>query len=359
VKLSLGKASVVLLALFLVSDGLTRLMPLGWFSFRGWEPLAAAREPSGPFARDEVFDSTSAFGDLASFAADARLRVYRRETFTTDAFGFRRGWEPETPTPPVGIVTGDSFAVGSSLSDHETLSSQLARRLGRPVYNAGGARAASLGDLLAIRERLKMTRGWVLLVHLERAALPDETSFDGNLYSSAPARSPGQRLWDLAQTSRLEILFGRLHRDFIAPPSRNAHDTWVGVLPNGTRMLFYSGDEATSFVTRDVSKQGFSTLARRLAEAGLELVVLLVPNKLTVYGPMAGRTAGVGALSALEARLKADGVRVLNLEGPMVSAARERLPRGELLYWQDDTHWNAHGVALAAELVEPLLPVTP
>ncbi len=89
-------------------------------------------------------------------------------------------------------------------------------------------------------------------------------------------------------------------------------------------------------------------------ERGMELVVVLIPEKEQVYrhalpaqfnppeDPLPPST-----LWTVEQELKARNIRVVNMLAPF----REAFQRGERLYWQDDTHWNPHGVQMAAEHV--------
>ena len=102
-------------------------------------------------------------------------------------------------------------------------------------------------------------------------------------------------------------------------------------------------------------------VARGLRERGMELVVLLVPEKEQVHAdalPAAHRQAlarGPDLLAAIAAGLAAEGVPVINL----LPVFQEATASGQRLYWRDDTHWNDAGIQRAAEelwrKVEPLL----
>src|SRR5207245_6944142 len=91
------------------------------------------------------------------------------------------------------------------------------------------------------------------------------------------------------------------------------------------------------------------------------LLVLLVPGKYTVYRPFLvnQRPVGQGAgdyLDRLERQLREAGIPVLNLTPFLSAEAGRYLERGEYLYWLDDIHWNALGIALAAAAIRARWP---
>jgi hypothetical protein len=55
-----------------------------------------------------------------------------------------------------------------------------------------------------------------------------------------------------------------------------------------------------------------------------------------------------------ELRKELPDISIVNTTPKLQAAAAEALPRGSLLYWPDDTHWNATGVAVAADQVAEL-----
>jgi hypothetical protein len=88
------------------------------------------------------------------------------------------------------------------------------------------------------------------------------------------------------------------------------------------------------------------------ASRGIKLIVLLIPDKEDVYRELLPEDFGNGfdsvpVLNVVEEGLRQGGVEVVNLLTSFNAAAQA----GELLYWTDDTHWNPHGVKLAAHQV--------
>ena len=86
---------------------------------------------------------------------------------------------------------------------------------------------------------------------------------------------------------------------------------------------------------------------------GFSYMVVLVPNKSTVYGDLLLTESPYVKTDTLanqaEVLLRQNGVAVLNLTDPMKCAARKMLPQKRYLWWRDDTHWNRYGVQVAAQ----------
>ena len=89
-----------------------------------------------------------------------------------------------------------------------------------------------------------------------------------------------------------------------------------------------------------------------MARRNLQLVVLLVPDKYTVYGPLLegnpGDLGGERLLAAIAQELRKTDIPVVNLTQKFRVSAAEALSRNEYIYWRDDTHWNPLGIKLAA-----------
>jgi len=62
-------------------------------------------------------------------------------------------------------------------------------------------------------------------------------------------------------------------------------------------------------------------------------------------------------LNRLERALRAMGVPVLNLTPLLSAEAARQLKHGRYLYWPDDVHWNARGIALAAAAIQETWPL--
>jgi len=336
---------------------------LDWLAFRTWEAAVSVECPSGigPFEPDQVYRKDRAYGDLANLGNMADMRQYRREEFTVDRFGFRND-RPLKDAHPVGFVIGDSFTAGAGISDDDTLPEQLTRDAGGFFYNAG----AVTGDLAkaeVVSSTLHLSKGTVVYELLERTAR--------NGPSSLEARKPdcAEQFWASTKVARAATLFASDHspgvllsRKFVKAvendywqPNPYRLEVARRKLQNGQEVLFYRYDMRP---LRDEQKlttewrSYFEDLRQRMARRNLQLVVLVVPDKYTVYGPLLeerpGDFGGERLLAAIEQELRKTDIPVVNLTQKFRAAAAEVLSRNQYIYWRDDTHWNPLGIKLAA-----------
>jgi len=367
----LGYVIPRLLAVVCLVDIGLRFMSIDPFTFRAWEALLRDRPPGAAFEPNRRYYNARSYGDLAALGNFPELRQYRPEQFTTDALGFRNA--PEILDEEVGaILAGDSFAVGSGVSDDETLSSRLGALMGCPVYNAGSDAGRVVPDeILALARRLHLRRRLVIRLYTEGASVPALPTRREMLTSRLVDRTPAEvralagRLRGLITVSPLRSLSGRAWKavdDGRILPNRYAANVVRATLYNGDTMLFQAA-QVTSFYRRpDLSLDYWKWLRDDLEQAGVDLVVVLVPGKYAVYRPFlvrqppAGRGAG-DYLDRLERALQVMGVPVLNLAPFLKAEVARHLERGEYLYWLDDIHWNARGIALAAAAIREQWPL--
>lgn len=82
--------------------------------------------------------------------------------------------------------------------------------------------------------------------------------------------------------------------------------------------------------------------------------VFFIPTKYRVYAPLLPQPGDrvmaepAPAFTATRAYFDPLGVPVVDLTPGLRQAAAEALPRGEWVYWRDDSHWNALGAKTAA-----------
>src|SRR5208282_5162818 len=170
---SIGHLLPRLMLLFFVLDLVLRFVPLDPLTFRAWEAMLRHYPNAvGPFIPSKHYHRDNSYGGVASIGNLPSLRQYHSVDFTTDAFGFHN--PPALAQPnPVGIVIGDSFAVGSELPEDQSLSAQLTERFGGYFYNAGSQQPLHLRSLEAAAQRLGLRHGLVIFEFLEARALQD------------------------------------------------------------------------------------------------------------------------------------------------------------------------------------------
>jgi hypothetical protein len=405
-----GQCIPVLMILTLVAEAGARFLPLASVSNRGtWEavlrystandvaiggpgqrPGLAGRiertiDPKDPrqgsFEINLHVENRRAYGTLASVGNVPAYRQYHVEDFTSDEFGFRNPPQQSGNRAPDALILGTSYIAQPGVIDEETLPEQLAARSGLRVSNGGtsGGDPEVFSDFLGFirraARRLGMTRGLVILDYKSGEmdfVIPREMP---NSAGSAPlpmAAGPvadatrpwaaGVRRWLVL--SRLKILAQRAYKslqDDWFLPNIYAKKLLYGRLPHGETMLFFP------YVTKprpesaiEIGVKYCKWLGAQLARDGLTLVVLFVPRPVAVYGdlvtPPLPAEAWVRHYGALQAGLEAEGIKVVNPIEALRREARARLDRGDYLYYLDDTHWNAQGIAVTVHEILRVLP---
>ena len=363
---TLGRLLPLLMLVVVAMEFTLRLVPKGVFANRPFEAIGRRLSWDGPFKPNSEFHNPRSFGDLAELGNLPKRRSYHRVDFTTDALGFHN---PASTTDVRwgGILFGDSFTIGGEVPEDKTLPAQLSPLFFGPLYNAGGYLPLDVGRVRQLAERLNVSKGIVLYEFLELRLSeappnkPEETTWRRELVLRALGPRNLNRLEQTLSAifdSRLRLLARKfetlIENDHILP---NGFVSKVveGWFPNGDWMLFlrsriapvpshdFAVNRWVDFICR---------ASRQLRRDGLELVVIIVPDKFTVYGPLLASpsisTTGEVLLSQLEGLLRNNHIPVVNVTPAFRAAAVQLAQNHEYIYWQDDTHWNACGVTIAA-----------
>jgi hypothetical protein len=300
------------------------------------------------------------FGDLARMSGVPAHRRLRKIKFTTDRLGFRNDGFPDSPVDL--IVLGDSFGLGVGTTQAETLAVQLARLRGCRTYNLSfiGSPWHELVRLKTELPHIPVRKGTTVLWLL----------FSGNDLTEKyrpgleVAKPRGALLRALTRyesfrrSSPVRKLIGSLtkHRSSRIIERQS---------PDGLPLLFYRKYiQCLSWTAEDVRahknfprlREVVTEMKRFCSAQGLSLAIAVAPTKPEVYRwilESADAAAPPGGFAKAVADLCSPlGIVCLDLMPPFrAEAKRLDAAAGELLWWHDDTHWNARGHALAAECI--------
>jgi alginate O-acetyltransferase complex protein AlgJ len=158
----------------------------------------------------------------------------------------------------------------------------------------------------------------------------------------------GQWLW----TRLRYLLFRQLH-PWVVPAA--------GEIGGGPMLFFDYHIETLKWTEseRDVPTvvAVIEDVAAICAARGIELIVVLIPEKEEVYRdwiPQAHHPAAgwpPSPLAPLTQKLQQAGIKTVNL----LPVFQQATQSGQVVYWRDDTHWNPEGAGLAAEELSGLL----
>jgi hypothetical protein len=355
-----------LLTVTLGVDLWMRRTPISKIAFRAWEVASYDPTSIGPFQPNLRYFNPRTYGDLANSGDLPEYRAYHPETFTTDNRGFRNPGEPRASRPVRVVLAGDSFSVGSGLSDGETLGEQLAALSGNRVYNAAGK---APWHVLARVLEMQSVRGGTVLLQLSVSNVTanlslEETPMD--LAVRAIEQTLPPKTFDAARAaaisafswlsySPLQISLSRAYRSA-------GRDRWLPpyVVPiemiNGHKMLFFAEESDKPYAVHASDAAYFVQVRDHVRATGNQLVVVMVPPKYRVYRPLmkAGRDL-VSAYVNLAGQLEKAGVSCLDLTPALTHQAADLFAQGQYNYRDDDTHWNAAGARRAAEVIAAFL----
>ncbi len=367
---SIGRVLPRLMFLYFLLDLLLRFVPLDPLTFRAWEAMLRHYPNAvGPFIPDKHYHRDNSYGGVAGIGNLPAFRRYHTVEFTTDAYGFHN--PPALARGnPLGIVVGDSFAVGSELPEGQSLSAQLTQRFGGYFYNAGAPQPLHLRSLEAVAQRLDLHHGLVVFEFLESRALQDPPAAtpDGGRGAAQGFvfRTLGPDWTDRLGTplnqlhaSPLRALSAKLEKkiqdDTILPNSFAAFVIQER-LRNGEPIVFLPAEFKSPSNPQKAADRWaayFAWYSAQLRKDGLDLVVLLVPNRSTIYAPLLAERRDVsGSRATLQdfaAALQNAEVSAVALERRYAQDATALLDQKKYLYFLDDTHWNGNGTAAAAD----------
>ena len=361
-------AAVLLVDLALRLAFAFRFVPIDPLTFRPSDALLAYRPVGATFEPNRHYYNARSYGDVAGIGNLREPREYRPVRFTTDALGYRNA--AHAMNGEIGaILAGDSFAAGVGANDDKTLSSRLSALGPCVVYNAASeARDVVPDRILAAARRLTVRNRLVIRVYAEDAEIPPpRETLLRKLAAQMPEESRGitGRLRGILTVSPLQILSERALRaldDDRILPNGYATNAVKATVSNGDSMAFWTPEVQNFTRRRPVALAYWRWLRDELRKARFDLRVVLVPSKYTVYRPFLvdqapdGREAG-GYLDRLERALRAAGIPVLNLTPLLSAEAARQLKHERYLYWPDDVHWNARGIALAAAAIQETWPL--
>jgi hypothetical protein len=367
---SIGRVLPRLMFFSLLLDLVLRFVPLDPLTFRAWEAMLR-RYPNavGPFIPNKHYHRDNSYGGVAGIGNLPALRHYHSVDFTTDADGFHNP-PALAQGEPIGLVIGDSFAVGSELPEEQSLSAELTHRFGAYFYNAGGPQPLPLRSLRTVAQRLHLHHGMVIFEFLESRALQDPPAA-----TPEGGRGAAQAFFFRAMgadwTDRLGTPLNELHasplralsvklekriQDDTLLPNSFASFVIQERLRNGEPIVFLPAEWQSPSDARKAAKRWaayFAWYSAELRKDGLDLVVLLVPNRTTVYAPLLAQPAEVSrsraTLEDFRDALENVGVDTVPLRNRYVHDARILLDQKKYLYFLDDTHWNGEGTARAAD----------
>ena len=377
-KLRLTRTLVILLIVWAALDVIGRLGPVAWLHILP-EHVATRRPgrfypfiPNMSLVEDPWIGETATTGNLPPDESRPPVK------FSTDEAGFRLT-PGASPNEDVDLIlfAGSSFAYGGGLSDDQTFPAVFTRKTGMHMYNGGHFwwDPQNLPSLDYLLDHLKGPKSAVVMLCWEDADfLPSH--LPGTQWPAAKLARPllgakrnaqlagaweyGRRfstaVWNISPMEVLSIrAFKRISNDKILP-NRYKAAVVPRTLPNGQDILYL--DEEVNRVQnppRDevVKRHGdyFENVAKHLAARGVQMYVILIPNRYTMYQPYTDPDVRVHEryLDRMQKELEGRGVNVFNSLPLLQAYASEDVASGQLSFYREDHHWSPLGVERIAD----------
>ena len=270
----------------------------------------------------------------------------RTVRFVTDSLGYRN--DADYHGQPYALV-GDSFVVSSSTDQPDIPASVLGREHGLQAY-AVAAVGGDMADYARWTRDFRRRHGNAARILL--------MVFEGNDFDPVHDRDrhdPAWRTW--LRRYRDWYRFLPLGRTVFTQVNRlkaaGRHDPVLPATAGGMPLAFYRPYVEQVLATGPRDLGDFPALLKEMAPT--VQAVFFVPAKYRVYAPLLdaplpGRptedlpSAQWDYLSGLCREL---GMPCHDLTPALEAEARAALDQGELVYFADDTHWNARGIRAA------------
>lgn len=353
-------------AVFVVLIGIDRIGPLFLpkeaYFYRPWEYMMGAFRYN--IARTDQTMEMEGFGDLANLIGVRKYRVWRMYRWTNDRYGKRNAPSTQHDNPAI-LIVGDSFMASGADSDEASFVTQFQKKIVGPV---SGYAPSDMSVFLRDQRLRDVPPDVVVWGRVERnttsdngeiqALLKDTSCFSKvTRYERIEKQSKDfvkariGNFVEYAQRSILRRTMQQTLKNFVFEMTgQHPHN----VIPASDGMLFL--DRGVALLSAAGSERGFDDVADAvahvrdcLAARGTRLIFLPIPDKEHIYASMIGKQPPspdpLSVLAGLLAQRDIDHVSLVD------RFKEESAPGKDLLYWPDDTHWNARGIGVAVDVV--------
>jgi len=282
-------------------------------------------------------------GDLRAMTTE-EIAEPRRIAFHTDRDGFRNEQDYHGQRY---LLIGDSFAAGSSNSHENALVSQLQRAHGLDTYSL--AYPGSPADYLAyLQGFLKRYPGDVRVLLFV---------FEGNDFEESRGRPEhavaryGRRYYEMFSELNTYRVTKSLIKRFARSRKISEGSSLLITELAGQKLAFYQRYVNVTRQTTAPHPEGFEEVFTAF-KPYLEQVYF-IPTKYRVYHQhvLPDEKLPDAQWEYLDSVCRQLGLRCTNLTATLVQESDALLKRGQFTWWRDDTHWNQHGIAVAARIV--------
>lgn len=343
-KTFLSKFLIFISPVVLVAIIETFVLPPHFFTLRCGEALSFSKDlPKDGTYYPNFEISMHEKGDLMPHILQASAHA---TTWKTDRLGFRND---SLVSDPDILLIGDSFLLGVSLDQSQTLSRTLATMLD-PNTKIYSMASFTFNEYYSLQKRGLFSKPkMIIYVQVERD-IPQP--FD-SLSASIPKNKPWVRAF---KNSGMSVIADRLLRFYsieaIKAPIKGHREDMQS--PVDAHMYFLQGPQSVICSKNHLEQTAKSlrSFKKYCDSQHIHFLYIPMPNKETVYYDLVPFQTQPHYLLQLDSLLCSQQIPAINTLR-LYNEQRNQSPA--LLYQLNDTHWNANAVKLvAAEIVKRL-----
>jgi len=351
------------LALFFIE---LYLLPIDFFTFRLWEALKihSLKWALPGYFYPKMNVAKVEEGDLAPYT---KLSIKKYVHWFTDRYGYRKKDMPLATKYRI-VIIGDSNIAGSGLTQEDIISEVLEKKLNLSVYPIS---PGSINTFLRDIRFLDNPPDIVIISSIEREIIALRTpkrelvkpqwyekllqkiefKIKTNSIIQNIAMSIDRILkWNLLHYYRAELR--RIVEKIFSTVKGLCSDTSIeNNKSNIGSILFLHGIEANKEISENDFQRSVKIIKlynEILKMRGIRFIFLPIPNKENIYYDLLSINKKPEFLKNLINTLINMGIEVADTQRAFDEAYQKH---GVLVFFPDDTHWNAQGVQIAADLL--------
>ena len=326
------------LTLWPISEG---LLPSTTFAFRHYEALLfKSKVPHLTQFYPNINSEMNAVGDLCHHTDNSIIKI---EKWKTDKLGFRNNTFIEEADI---LLIGDSFILGSGLSQEETLSSKINSKTNSKlkVYNMAPSSMSEFDRLI----KSKIIKPPKLLIYSRVERVVSDEIIPFTLKKSRIKDKIKAFFGNYNLNVFIDKALRQYSLDFIKARINNVKGYGIPAIGN-SKMFFLNGSNQ-KYDDKDLisTSKNIIEYKKYCDSIGVEFLFLPMPNKETVYYELVPFSKQPNYLFKLDSILTHSNVKTINT----LKLYNEYLKHNnKLLYHLDDTHWNSNATDLIAEKI--------
>ena len=304
-------------------------LPFDSFTHRPWEALLFRSNKTMYFYPNQSLSNQSV-GDLCHHTSFA---IKKNEHWITDALGYRNNSLIKNPEV---LIIGDSFIVGSSITQDSTITNVLKDKLNRSVYNIA---PVGFQDFIELLNQGVIEKPKIIIFSLNERGIPSPIKL-----------TETKRI--LANKTTSSILFDKVKRLYSLKyiNSRLRGKKGQGIKGKVDSSMFFLSVKEPNYSyskIKNVTKT-IESYKDYCESIGIDFIFLPLPNKETVYFDKIPLKTQPCYLLKLDIVLRKRKIKTINTTEVFKNY---RKSNSKLLYHLDDSHWNARGVKLISKII--------